>query len=561
MKLKLGTKINIMVTSIILVLSTVIGFVVHHEITQGVKEFAVEKAKGDLALAYRYIDTHYPGNWEIKDDKLYKGSVLMNDNFDLVDTIGRDTGDTVTIFQGNTRVATNVIKEGNRAVGTTASPEVTEAVITKGETFYGEADVVGQMYQTAYMPIKDGNNQTIGIFYVGASQNIINKIISSFFTTFLPIIVLMIVIAGTSVFVFTAKINKRLRKITEGVKLAGNGDFTSTIDDKAGDELSTLSVHFNDMTKNLKEMMNEVMNTSEQVAASSEELTASAEQTSKASETIAESIQEVASGADGATTSIKTSAISLEEVSLGIQDIVKNANTISKVSLQATSKANNGGELVTRTVQQIEAISSSVKSSGEAIKSLDQRSKEIGDITNVISSIAEQTNLLALNAAIEAARAGEHGKGFAVVADEVRKLAEQSQRSSSQITALIQEIQKDMVQSNNSMKQVTVEVEDGLKIVGLTEQNFQEILEIMNSLTNQIKVMVEATDKVSINTDEVTLHFKDLTAISDDASMHSQNVAAAAEQQMASMEEISASAHALSNLAEGLSGMINRFQV
>ncbi|WP_246942695.1 methyl-accepting chemotaxis protein [Bacillus pinisoli] len=561
MKLKLGTKINLIVLSIILALSAVIGVIVTREITNGVKEFAIEKAKGDLSLAYSYIDNKYAGDWQIVNDKLYKGLTVMNENYGIVDKIGEDTGDTVTIFQGDTRIATNVMKEGQRAVGTQISAEVADVVLKKGENFYGEADVAGNMYQTAYMPIKDAKGEVIGIFYVGASQAKINSIISAFTKQFLVTILIMIVVAVAITLWFTRRIKKRLTNITAALELAGEGDFTSTVSDKAGDELSDLSNSFNRMAENLRKMMDEVRSNSEQVAASSQQLTASAEQTSKATETITESIQQVASGAEHSTASVEETATALEEVTKGIQSIAENASSISEVGAQTTNKAKSGGELVGQTVQQIHAISRSVNESGEVIKSLDQRSKEIGEITKVISAIAEQTNLLALNAAIEAARAGEHGKGFAVVADEVRKLAEQSQQSSSQISGLIVDIQKDMVRSNQSINQVTVDVHEGLEIIQKTETSFQEILESMEQVAAQIDDMAATAEQISASSEEVTATVAGITKISQDTSMHSQNVAASAEEQLASMEEISASANSLSGLAEDLQKLISKFKV
>lgn len=561
LKMKLGTKINIIVVAIIIVLSVVVGYVANSEITRGIKEFAIEKAKGDLALSYYYVNSEYPGEWKVDGDKLLKGETVINDNNELVDLIGKDTDDTVTFFLGDTRIATNVMADGKRATGTQASQEVVDTVINNRENYYGEANVVGKNYQTAYMPLKNSTGKVVGIMYVGASEEMIDNILSSFLTKFLIVLIIMIAIAVAVVLLFTRSIRSRLKKLTSALELAGNGDFTAKVADKSADELSVLSVSYNKMTDSLKSMMNEVISTSEQLASASEELTASSEETSKATEVITESIQQVANGADQSATNVQDSAAALVEVTEGIQSIAHNAQAVSDVGLKATEKAKNGGLYVDKTVQKITEINRSVAKTGEAIKNLDSRSQEIEKITNVITDIANQTNLLALNAAIEAARAGENGKGFAVVADEVRKLAEQSQASSSQISALIKTIQADMVQSNASMEQVTLDVKEGLEIVEQTKENFTEIMEFMGNLTEQIEGMAQTSEILAAGTQEVATTVSEIQTISGQTSMHSQNVAASAEEQLASMEEIAASSQALSHLAEDLKELINKFRV
>ena len=561
LKMKLGTKINLIVVAIIIVLSVVVGYVANSEITRGIKEFATEKAKGDLALSYNYVNSEYPGEWKADGDKLLKGETIINDNNELVDIIGKDTHDTVTFFLDDTRIATNVMTDGKRATGTQASQEVIDTVINNGETFYGEANVVGKNYQTAYMPLKNAAGEVVGIMYVGASEEMIDNILSSFLTKFVIVLIIMVVIAVAVVLLFTNSIRKRLKKLTAALELAGNGDFTSKVEDKSTDELSLLSVSYNKMTDSLKSMMNEVISTSEQLASSSEQLTASSEETSKATEVITESIQQVANGADQSASNVQDSAAALVEVTEGIQSIADNAQAVSDVGLKATEKAKNGGLYVDKTVQKITEINHSVAKTGEAIKNLDSRSQEIEKITNVITDIANQTNLLALNAAIEAARAGENGKGFAVVADEVRKLAEQSQASSAQISALIKTIQADMVQSNASMEQVTLDVKEGLEIVEQTKANFTEIMDFMQNLTEQIEGMAHTSEILAAGTQEVATTVSEIQNISGQTSMHSQNVAASAEEQLASMEEIAASAQALSHLAEDLKEVISKFKV
>nr|WP_305121036.1 methyl-accepting chemotaxis protein [Saccharibacillus sp. JS10] len=539
----------------------IVGILVHQQVSKGIKSFAAEKAKGDLALAYRYMDSAFPGDWSITDGKLYKGTALMNDNFDLVDNIGSDSGGTVTIFQGDTRVATNVQVEGKRAVGTQVSDKVKQAVLDRGELFVGEANVAGNTYQAAYRPILNAQDQIIGIFYVGAPQSIIEKILSDFFTLFVIVLAGILVVSTAAVLLFTRRIRKRLSAVAGSLKLAGEGDFTRCVTDHTGDELTTLANSFNDMTQNLRNLFDEVIDTSQQVAASSEELSASAEQSSLATETISTSIQDVAQGAEHSSHRLTDSTSTLDEVVIGVRSISDSAATVLEVSDQTIRKASEGDLLVEKTVVQIQEIDRSVKESGKVIQMLDGRSKEIEEISQFISSIAAQTNLLALNAAIEAARAGEHGRGFAVVADEVRKLAEQSQQSSSQISGLIHEIQQDMERSNQSIEQVSLEVQAGLEVVQSTQTNFNEILSLMSNLTDRVDQMSSSTQDVSSRVQHASVNLSGILSIAGETSDHSQGVAAAAEQQLASMQEISASSTALSHLAENLHQVIGKFKI
>jgi len=380
-------------------------------------------------------------------------------------------------------------------------------------------------------------------------------------TVTITIIVISILFSIGLGYLIAQLISRPLKKVVTLVEQVANGDLTQTTDIDSKDEVGVLAKSMNDMVLSLRGLIQDVMNTSQQVAASSEELTASAEQTSRATEEITNTIQGIAEGAETATASLEESSTGLEEVTLGIQNIAESSNTIAEAGSQATAQAKMGGEFVGKTVQQIQAINHSVNESGEAIKSLDKRSQEIGEITKVINEIANQTNLLALNAAIEAARAGEHGKGFAVVADEVRKLAEQSQQSSTQISELIKEIQLDMGRSNDSINKVKSDVQEGLTIVGKTEESFTVILDSLGKVGMQIDDMAATAEQISASAQEVSANVASSASVSQDASMNSQSVAASTEEQLASMEEISSASNNLSVMAMNLSELVSKFKI
>ncbi|PED80488.1 chemotaxis protein, partial [Bacillus pseudomycoides] len=272
-------------------------------------------------------------------------------------------------------------------------------------------------------------------------------------------------------------------------------------------------------------------------------------------------MEQVSSGATVQTSSVENGAMLLHNVTEGIQHVANSSSSIANASTYTREKAEDGGELVGKTVNQMHSIAESVSQSDAVIQALNDKSKQIGDILEAIQNIADQTNLLALNAAIEAARAGEHGRGFAIVADEVRKLAEQSSVSSSEIGKLIGEIQEDMGKTVKSMSNVNEEVQSGLVIANETKQNFAEILHSTNEIATQIESMVETANGMSKGANEVSISVGEIAMTAQNNATSTQNIAASAEEQLASMEEISSAAGTLSQMAEELQVLIERFKV
>ncbi|MEC1807658.1 methyl-accepting chemotaxis protein TlpC [Bacillus subtilis] len=560
-KMKLGTKILCLVFVVILLFSASVGTVMLKEITESMKQMATEKAKGDLALSSTYIDDVMSGDWQVKNNKLYKGQTQINGNEDIVDLLGEKTGDTITIFQGDTRVATNVMKNGERAVGTQASSEVIAAVLKKGKRFYGQADVAGSSYQTAYMPLKDQNGNIIGMLYTGANQSILASLTQSLFTQFAIVLVIVIMVSVILVLVFTRKINKRLNALKSAFESAGNGDMTIEVSDKTGDELSELSVYYNKMRMKLNDTIQTVQQSALQLASASQQLSAVAEETNQASEKITEAVQQIANGAQDQITRIENSESSLKQASADIRDISANTAAIADKGQLAQSKADIGQKEIANVQAQMDAIHQSIQKSGEIIHQLDGRSKQIEQILSVITQIADQTNLLALNAAIEAARAGEQGKGFAVVADEVRKLAEESQQSAGQISKLIIEIQKDMNRSARSVEHVKTEAAEGVTMIQRTRDAFKEIAAATGEISAEISDLSASVTNISASAHQINDSFAANTADIKESTKNTRQAAALTEEQFAAMEEITAASETLSQLAEELTGIISQFKM
>lgn len=382
-----------------------------------------------------------------------------------------------------------------------------------------------------------------------------------------PILISTLVIIGISIIIgagiiilIVLSITRRLRDLQEKANRISEGDLTETIDTFAKDEIGALAQSFSEMQISLRALLTTIDENSNRLSSSADELTASAGQTSQATEQVASAIMEVASGAEKQTNAIDSTVKTLEEISQGSQVIATNALEITDLTRITTNKAEEGGHSVRKTVDQMTSITSSVYESNEIIKLLSQRSQEIGSILEVITGISDQTNLLALNAAIEAARAGEAGKGFAVVADEVRKLAEQSQISAKQIAELIQAIQKDTEETVEKMSKVTEEVDDGLKVSKEAIDKFTEILTSMREIAPQMETISSTAQQMSAEIQQVEATANEISDFAKSNAATSEEVAASTEEQLASMEEVSNAAKSLSQMSEELQVLIKNFK-
>jgi len=295
-------------------------------------------------------------------------------------------------------------------------------------------------------------------------------------------------ITALGIIIIAKRFTKPILLIRDECLLLADGDFREReTRDFPDDEIGQLANGFHDMRTNLRELVTKVYFQSEQLAAASEELTASVEQSAQASIMVATSITEVATSAEEQLSAVDGASAVVEQMSASIQQASATTSEVAGQSVQATNKANEGNSSVSKAVYQMAQIEQTVTTSAKAVADLGERSKEIGQIVVTISSIAEQTNLLALNAAIEAARAGEQGRGFAVVAEEVRKLAEQSQQATKEISTLIAEIQKDTDQAVLAMGNGTREVKLGAEVVNTAGQAFEEIAGLVTQVSDQVK--------------------------------------------------------------------------
>ncbi|WP_378954335.1 methyl-accepting chemotaxis protein [Pelosinus sp. sgz500959] len=375
------------------------------------------------------------------------------------------------------------------------------------------------------------------------------------------LIILVLIGAAIVAWYTSRKIANPIIELSSMVREIAQGNLSNKLTINSQDEIGGLGKDINIMTSDLRSLIKQLVVSAEQLAASSEELTASAQQSAQAANQVAESITEVAQGAETQRQAANTSKEIMGKLSLGIQDVTDNTFTIVETAQRTSSAAHEGGNVVMDAKNQMSCIENSVTISSEVVVSLGERSKEIGQIVNTISGIAGQTNLLALNAAIEAARAGEQGRGFAVVADEVRKLAEQSQEAAKQITKLITEIQTDTARAVAAMIDETQQVKRGTEVVDKAGKMFDEITNLIQQMSNQTKDISAEIQKMSTDNQSMVVLVSEFDSISKITSDQTQSVSAATEEQSASMQEIASSSHALATMAGDIQSAISKFKV
>ncbi len=313
----------------------------------------------------------------------------------------------------------------------------------------------------------------------------------------------------------------------------GEGDLTKRVPADGHDEIAQMGKYFNEFIEKLQHMIKKVAHVTDKVASASVELSATAEEISK--------------GTDTLTSRASQTAAAVEEMNATVGQVAQNSGKAASLAQDTVKTAQEGGTVVSSTISGMQQLSEAVSNSATIISDLGKSSDQIGEIVRTIEDIADQTNLLALNAAIEAARAGEQGRGFAVVADEVRKLAERTTKATKEIGDMIRQIQQDTRGAVDSMQQGTQKVTAGVDLVNKTGEALAQIVRMVSESADMIRQIAVASEEQSVATQQIASDIENVAKVTKESSSGAHESAKASQD--------------LSQLAVELQGIVGGFKL
>lgn len=568
MKLKLKGKFWAMSMLPLLLATIIIAIIMDYRIS-GHLETLVKNNLYDVAVMERDNISLSEGNsYRLdQDGNLWNGDHYnISEDTELIDTIKKNNKIETSIFYGNTRCITTLQGSSNDTTGNKADPKVTDVVLKKGEEgFFKNISILGQKCYGIYIPYYDDNSdEPVGMVFAGMQSATIRKMVTDIMAVIVLIMLILVILSAICSWILSGQITGR---IAYGVKNLGeiaDGNLTNPIDTKytkSTDETGELVRSVVNLQQKLSEIVGNISSESDVVQKSAQIMDNELMRTKDTLEQIEQAVAEIA---DGATSQAADAQLMNNDVIFMGERIQETNDNIEKIHTVANHMEKNSLR-AKNTLQELEDINTEVKQSIQVISqqtdTTNESAQRIEEAINLITTIAEETNLLSLNASIEAARAGEQGRGFAVVASQIQKLAEQSNESAQQIGESITVLLKDSENAVITMEHVKEVMNKQNQMLQDTKNVFDIVAEDINASRKEIGRIAQNSEELDKAREQVVDRVRNISDVSERYAASTEETSASTTEMNTKIQKVSENANQLKTVSDNLKENVHIFKL
>ena len=566
LRFSLVWKITLMALLPLIILAIAAVVVGGNSIQSGMRAEVVSKLQAITTCIEGTLNVLDDGDYTLDDQgNLLKGSYNLSEHMEVLDALV-EGDEEFTIFFDDTRRVTTIFdgETGERLIGSAASEDVYNAVVEKGGTYEAYDIVINDItYYAYYKPLENADGTIVGIVFAGVPSASVDSFIRQKEITLFGVAIVVTVVAVVFI-ILVLTIRNGLMETGKVVAELATGDLKSRINQKVlnrGDELGLIAREVKELREQLVYVLAKVKDSANTLLDSGKNLSSMASQSSSTADDISHAVEDISKGAISQADDIETASSQINNMGDIIGKIVRSVRTLDTTSEELKYAGDKSTEIIQDLSSSNDKTMAAVSRIGKQVNATNESAQKIGEAIEIITSIAEETNLLSLNATIEAARAGEQGKGFAVVANQIQKLAEQSNESAQKVAGIIEELLADSERTVKVMSEVEQIVNEQQSKLDQTKSQLDDVSKGIGVSRDETSGIKEQTDVCDEARSKVVDVISNLSAISEQNAASTEETTAAMQELNATMNLLAEAAHDLTEISETLENEIEYFSM